>query len=176
MFIALIYIAITFFSVPNGFGGFIHVGDGLIFLAATILPMPYAMVAASLGAGLMNFTVASPFLPFTLIIKPLLTVFFTNKGKTILNLRNTTAPFAACILNTVLYFFANAILFDGLTLQTLLRGETSFTRWFVAIQATPGLLIQAGGSVVVFFVFAKVLDAIDLKKHMGLHNSQNSRI
>ena len=171
IFIALIYIAITFFHIPNGFGGVIHFGDGMIFLAAAILPTPYAMAAASLGAGLMNLAVGSAFLPFTLVIKPLLVVFFASKGKTILTMRNTTAPFAAGILNTVLYFFANAILFDGLTIAALIQGETGFTRWFIAIQAIPGLLIQAGGSVVVFFVLAKVLDAVGLKKYTGLHNS-----
>lgn len=177
MFIALIFIAITFFRIPNGFGGIIHVGDGIIFLAATLLPMPYAMLAASLGAGLMNFTAGLfMFLPFTLVIKPLLAIFFTNRGKSILNIRNTTAPFSAGILNTVLYFFANAIIFDGLTLRALIQGETSFINWVVAIQAIPGLLIQAGGSVIVFFILAKAMDVLGLKERFGLHNSSKSSI
>ena len=33
-------------------GGYIHFGDSLIYLAAVLLPRPYALAAAAIGGGL----------------------------------------------------------------------------------------------------------------------------
>ena len=38
--------------IPIPTGGYIHVGDALIYLAACLLPAPYAVGAAMVGAGL----------------------------------------------------------------------------------------------------------------------------
>ena len=41
------------FHVPYGAnGGYIHFGDALIYVAAVILPRPYALAAAAIGGGL----------------------------------------------------------------------------------------------------------------------------
>ena len=51
IFAALITIFTAYIGhIPIGInGGYIHFGDGLIYLAATILPMPYAMLAGAIG-------------------------------------------------------------------------------------------------------------------------------
>ena len=38
--------------IPIPTGGYIHIGDALIYLAACLLPAPWAMAAGAVGAGL----------------------------------------------------------------------------------------------------------------------------
>ena len=39
--------------IPYGAnGGYIHFGDALIYIAAVLLPRPYALAAAAIGGGL----------------------------------------------------------------------------------------------------------------------------
>jgi len=155
MFIAIIFISIFFFSIPNGFGGFIHFGDSLIFIAGALLPFPYNIIVAALGPGLFNLARAPIWFPFTIVIKPFMALCFTREGETILfsGIRNRIAPFLAVGINTVLYFFANMILFGG---------------WAGGVAALPGLLIQGGGSIIFFFLIAGALDGIKAKKMLGL--------
>ena len=40
--------------IPIPTGGYIHLGDALIYLAACLLPAPYAVGAAMVGARLVN--------------------------------------------------------------------------------------------------------------------------
>ena len=152
LFAAVIFVSITFFHIPNGLGGVIHFGDGLIFIAAVILPFPYAIPVAAVGAGLFNLLRVPIWLPFTVVIKPLMTLCFTSKCETILGeSRNLIAPFVALVINTGLYFIANWILFDR----------------YIAIAAVPPLLVQGGGSVIIFFVIAYALDRVGLKARLS---------
>lgn len=148
VFAALVFISITFFHVPNGMGGFIHFGDAIIFTAAVILPFPYALPVAAIGAGMFNLVMAPMWLPFTIVIKPIMTLCFTYKGSDILgNKRNLIAPFIAAGINTVLYFFANWILFDR----------------YGAIGAFPALIVQGVGSIIFYFIITYALDRLGLK-------------
>jgi len=152
MFIALIFIAIYFLSVPNGLGGVIHFGDALIFTAAALLPLPYSLFVAALGPGLFNLARVPIWFPFTIVIKPIMALCFTRGGDTILGpVRNRVAPFIAAGINTVLYFGANMILFGG---------------WAAGVAALPALIIQGGGSIAFFFLIAAALDRLGVKKMM----------
>ncbi|MCL2399076.1 MAG: TIGR04002 family protein [Defluviitaleaceae bacterium] len=147
LFAALIFIVISI-HIPNGMGGVIHFGDALIFIAATLLPFPYAIAVAAIGAGLFNLVFAPVWLPFTIVIKPIMTLCFTSKSNRILGTkRNIIAPIIGAIINTVLYFGANWILFDNNT----------------AIAALTGLSIQGVGSIVFFFAIAIALDQAKIK-------------
>ena len=44
--------------IPIPTGGYIHLGDALIYLAACLLPLPYAAAAAAIGAGLADLLTA----------------------------------------------------------------------------------------------------------------------
>ena len=65
MFAALVFVATFLVKVPLPVG-YVHIGDGIVFLASALLPLPYAMVAAAVGVGLadlcgdMQFTYPSP--------------------------------------------------------------------------------------------------------------------
>ena len=155
-FIAIIFLAISIFRVPNGLGGFIHFGDSLIFVAAALLPVPFSLFVAALGPGLFNLAAegGAIWFPFTIIIKPIMALCFTCKGGSILGpVRNRVAPFLAAGINTVLYSFANMILFDGFA---------------AGVAALLGLVIQGVGSIVCFFVIAAALDRINIKRMFSL--------
>ena len=49
IFTALIFVVTAYLHIPTN-NGYIHVGDGLIYLAACILPWPYAMAVGAGGA------------------------------------------------------------------------------------------------------------------------------
>ena len=162
MFAALIFVSILFLSIPNGFGGVIHFGDSLIFAAAAVLPFPYGLIVAAVGPGLFNLVRVPIWLPFTIIIKPLMALCFTDKAATILGTRrNIIAPFLAAGINTVLYFFANMLLFSLGVLPAAHVGA-----WAAGIAALPGLVIQGLGSVVFFFLIANALDRARIKERL----------
>ena len=59
--------------IPYGSnGGYIHFGDTLIYLAAALLPRPYALTAAAIGGGLADLLTAPMWAPATIIIKMLI--------------------------------------------------------------------------------------------------------
>ena len=162
MFAALIFVSILFISIPNGFGGVIHFGDALIFTAAAVLPFPYGLIVAAVGPGLFNLVRVPVWLPFTILIKPLMALCFTNKSTAILGTqRNVIAPFLAAGINTVLYFFANMALFSLGMLPAAHIGA-----WAAGVAALPGLIIQGVGSIVFFFLIAKALDKARIKERL----------
>ena len=68
------------FHIPVGVnGGYVHFGDSVIYLAAALLPTPYA------------FVVGAWMLP-TIIIKMLIVLPFSSKGRSLLSKRNMAAP------------------------------------------------------------------------------------
>ena len=85
----------------------------------------------------------------TIIIKPILVLFFTNKGEKIINLRNICAGIIAGIVGTVLYMIAEGIMIG------------SFTSAFVLSLIG---LIQPIGSFIVFIVVGLVFDKIKIKE------------
>ena len=59
--------------IPYGAnGGYIHFGDALIYIAAVLLPRPYALAAAAIGGGLADLLTAPMWAPATIIIKMLI--------------------------------------------------------------------------------------------------------
>ena len=85
----------------------------------------------------------------TIIIKPTLVLFFTNKGEKIINFRNVCAGIIAGIVGTVLYMIAEGIMIG------------SFTSAFVLSLIG---LIQPIGSFIVFIVVGLVFDKMKIKE------------
>lgn len=157
LFSALVFIFTAyFFHIPSGIGGgYIHFGDAFIFLAATLLPFPAAIFVGAIGAGFADiFTGAGIWAPFTLIIKPLMALCFTNKGDKILkNKRNRMAPFLAGVICIVGYYLAEGFLFGNFSAPLL---------------SLPGSFVQFLLSIVCYYVFARVIDTRDLKTKLLL--------
>ena len=56
LFAAMIALMTAYiFHIPYGAnGGYIHFGDALIYIAAVLLPRPYALAAAAIGGGVID--------------------------------------------------------------------------------------------------------------------------
>ena len=50
MFAAMIF-ALTMLHVPIGAGGYIHVGDSVIYIAALLMGGPWSFISAAIGAA-----------------------------------------------------------------------------------------------------------------------------
>ena len=115
MFAAMITLTTAYlFHIPIGAnGGYIHFGDAFIYLAASLLPMPYACAAAAIGGGLADFLSGVPIwvIP-TMIIKPLTAVWFTSHSERLLCRRNVCALILAGLVSNAGYYIAEA-LFSG---------------------------------------------------------------
>lgn len=123
--------------------GYIHFGDGLIFLAACFLPKGYAIAAAALGGGLADLLTYPMWALPTVLIKGLMALPFSNKSTKILTVRNCISAGIAVLINTTGYFFAGAF-FAG--------------NWLTPIADLPNSLIQDVGSIIIFVLIGLLLD------------------
>jgi uncharacterized repeat protein (TIGR04002 family) len=129
-------------------GGYVHFGDTLIYLAATILPRPYALAAAAIGGGLADVLTAPMWAPATIIIKMLLVLLFTNKASKIITIRNIIATVPAYLITGVGYFIAEYIIFEAEALLLVSMSQN---------------LVQSLGSAVFFICLGIALDKAGLK-------------
>lgn len=155
LFAALVFVATMVFQLPlRPGGGYVHIGDAFIYLAACLLPTPYAMAASAIGAAMADTAVSAYIyiLP-TLLIKPLLVLPFTAKQEHMITTRNILAVVAASFIGLAGYFVADTIFFGVKT--------AAFDALFGATQPL--------ASAVVFVVFGYALDKVGLKKaiHLG---------
>lgn len=135
--------------VPVGVnGGYIHFGDSLIYLAAVLLPRPYALAAAAIGGGMADLLTAPMWVIPTVIVKMLITLPFTNRNQKIIGSRNVVALLVAYLISGIGYFFAEYILFGT---------------WSVFLVSMSQSLIQSGGSAVFFVIFGVALDKVHFK-------------
>ena len=143
--------ALTFFvKIPVG-NGYIHIGDSVIYIAACVLPAPYAMAAAGIGGALSDALggYAAYIIP-TFIIKALITLPYTSKKNTVLIKRNVFMVIPAGVISVGGYFAAAWFLYGGAG----------------AAAGLPGDIIQAAGSAALFFVFALMLDKVNFKQNL----------
>lgn len=138
--------------IPIPTGGYIHLGDALIYLAACLLPLPYAAAAAAIGAGLADLLTAPMWVLPTLVIKALIVLFFTSGHTGILCRRNVTAVVLAGLFSPAAYALAGCAMAGTLA---------AFVPQFL------GTLVQGIGSGALFLVIAPALDGVKLKRRMG---------
>lgn len=132
--------------IPYGAnGGYIHIGDALIYISAVILPKPYAIAAAVIGGGLADLLTAPMWFPATVIIKPLLVLAFTSNSSKLFCHRNCIAPVIAAVISISGYYLAEGLLFGS---------------FITPLASISGNVIQAIGSAVIFFVLAPVFKRI----------------
>lgn len=151
MFAALILVLTYFHTpMPNANGGYVHLGDAVIFLAACIMPLPYACAVAAVGAGLADIISGfAIWAPATIIIKILLVLMFTSKRDKILCKRNAIALIPALIITVAGYYVAEAIIYGN---------------WATPVASVIGNVMQWLGSCVVYVLVAISLDKVSIKK------------
>jgi len=111
LFSALIFLGTFVFKIPTGIG-YIHLGDGFIYIASMILPLPYAMAAAAIGGGLADLLSGyAVWIPATVIIKILSTLFFASaKSHKLFCIRNGLALLWGSVINVVGYYLYGSLI------------------------------------------------------------------
>ena len=155
LFAALVCVVTAYVGhIPVGtLGGYVHFGDACIFLAASFLPMPYAMAAASVGAGLADLLSGAPhwIIP-TVIIKSIMVTALTSKKETVLCARNAIGAVIASVIGIVGYYIA----------ESLMLGN-----WIVPLAGIPmGGAVQAVGGLVMYAVIGIVMDKTRVKSRL----------
>ena len=156
IFAALIFLCTAYiFHIPIGVsGGYVHLGDAILYLAACVLPAPYAMLACAVGAGLADFASGFPmWIPFTVVIKPCMALFFTGKQHPILGAaRNRIAPLLAGLFCVAAYGAATWLLYGNLK---------------AALADIPAGLIKCAANMAIFYPLAAFLDKTKLfRRHL----------
>ena len=150
LFAALICLTTAYlFHIPFGAnGGYIHIGDTLIYLAASILPAPYSLLAGAIGGAMADLLTAPIWVTPTFFIKMMITLPFTSKGNKIVCVRNIAAVFAAGLISCVGYAIAEMFLYGN---EAMI---------YVSLASS---ITQAIGSGIIFIVIGKTLDNMHFK-------------
>ena len=98
IFGALVFVVTAYLHIPT-YNGYVHVGDGLIYLAACLLPWPYAVAVGALGAFLADcLSGYAMWAPGSVVIKALTALLFSAKGAKIVRARNLAALVPAALV------------------------------------------------------------------------------
>lgn len=137
------------FHIPFGTsGGYIHIGDAIIYLAAALLPTPYAMLAGGLGGALADLLTAPIWAPATFLIKMLITLPITSRQNKIINRHNVLGTVFAGIISILGYYIAECIIYGSVA---------------AVLTSMVGNLIQAIGSAVLFLILGHALDRVHIR-------------
>ena len=156
MFAALVCVATMLIKIPSPLKGYINLGDGIVLLAAWILPLPYGIAAAGLGSALaVLFSGYVAYAPATFVIKALMAVMAYFCYKLFAKKLNSTLSriFSAILAETVMilgYFLFEGILYGFLPSLVNIPAN--------AVQAVAGIII--GAALITVFEkqsFAKLL-------------------
>lgn len=151
VFVAIVYIFTAYFHIPSH-TGYTHIGDGFIYIAACILPLPYAVATGAVGALLADcLSGFAIWAPASVIIKSLTVLCFSSKNEKIVCLRNILALIPAwfvCIFGYYLY-------------------ESIITGNFIApLAGIMGYITQCALSSILFVVLGSALDRIKAKNYI----------
>ena len=149
LFAALICVATMLIKIPSPLKGYINLGDGIVLLAAWVLPPAYGLVAAGLGSALADlFSGYVVYAPATFVIKALMAVvayscyaLFVKKAK------STVSRVFSGILSEIVmilgYFLFEGILYGFVPSLVNIPAN--------AVQAVAGIII----GVVLITIFEK---------------------
>lgn len=147
LFAALTALLTAALHIPVG-NGYIHCGDAVIYLAAALLPLPFAVGAAAVGGMLAD--VLSGYAVYalpTFLIKGLLALTFSRIGGTRkLEPRRILAMVVCGLISVLGYWVTAVILYGGWKAQFL--------------GTVPGNCVQAVGSGIVYAGIALAMDRI----------------
>lgn len=151
VFTALVFVFTAYLHVPS-YTGYTHIGDGFIYFASCLLPLPYALFVGAGGAVLADCLTGDAFwAPGSAIIKALIVLCFCRKSNKICSARNLVALLPAAVICVGGYYLFGAFL------------AGSFTS---PVTEIPGNIMQSACSSVLFVVLATVADKLKIKKYL----------
>ena len=166
---ALVYI-VTMIHIPIGAGGYGHVGDAVIYLGVLLLPLPYAVGAAGIGAMLCDLTLGyTVYVLPTFIIKCLLVLSaaglrrFSKKGLT-----QDILIALSGVVTVVGYYIAEVIIL----LVSGSAAGAAFTG--AAVNTLPLNCLQALASAVVFVIAGGILRTTSYFKRIDTLNTDKN--
>ncbi len=111
IFTAFVFVVTAYLHIPT-VNGYVHVGDGLIYLAACILPWQYSIAVGAGGALLADcLTGFAIWAPGSVVIKSLTALLFTSKKNKIINLRNCLMLIPAAIICAGGYYLYESLIY-----------------------------------------------------------------
>lgn len=155
LFGALIFIVTAYIlHIPTpATGGYIHLGDAFVYLAASILPAPYAVAAAGIGEALSDALTGSiAYALPTLAIKAAMALCFTSAGEKIVTKRNAAAAVCAGLLCIGGYYLTEAVMLHSFA---------------APLAEIPANAVQAASSVGVYLLAGSALDRAKLKSNFA---------
>lgn len=151
VFTAITYIFTAYFHIPSH-TGYTHIGDAFIYIAACLLPLPYAATVGAVGALLADcLTGFAIWAPASVIIKSLAVLCFSRKNEKIVCLRNILALIPAWFVCIFGYYFYESII------------TCNFIAPFAGIA---GYITQCTLSSIVFIILGSTLDKIKAKNYI----------
>ena len=151
LFSAMIFVTTMFVHLPVPMmGGYVHIGDAFIYLAACLLPAQYAIFASAIGAGLADAIAFPVYIIPTIIIKSLIVLAFSkNNNDKIISIRSMASVIVGSVTGIAGYFLADWIIF-GNAYTALLNAVAGF--------------VQPLASALIFVVLGYALDRVNFKK------------
>ena len=148
---AVVFLLTAYLHIPSH-TGYTHIGDGIIYLSACLLPLPYAIFVGAAGALLADcLTGFAIWAPASVIIKAMTVLFFSRKNEKIVCLKNILAMIPAWALCIGGYYLYEAIL----------------TGNFIApLAGLWGYTTQCILSGIVFILLGTAFDKLKLKNHI----------
>lgn len=149
LFAAVITVVTAYLlHIPFG-NGYFHIGDAFIFIAASMLPTPYAIGAAAVGAGLADILSGGAiWAPASIIIKSMIVLCFTGKDKKLINKRNILALLGAAVITCGGYYVYEGLLYHN---------------WAAAVPGIVMNFLQVLISAIIFVVLGLALDSLKIK-------------
>lgn len=149
IFTAVVFVFTAYLHIPSH-TGYTHVGDGFIYLAACLLPLPYAIFTGVGGALLSDcLTGYAIWAPGSVIIKAATVIFFSSRQKKIISTRNLLALIPAWIICIGGYYLYEALITGNFT---------------VPVTGIPGYITQSVLSGILFVVCGVSLDRLHIKQ------------
>lgn len=150
MFTAAIAVTTAYVSIPTGMGGYIHVGDGIIFMGAMLLG-PAGAIAAGLGSALADILCAyTIFAPGSFVVKAamgaIVGIFYRHKD-----------GIASFFINIVLFIVAEIVMILG-----YFGYECIIWDFNAALAEVPANAIQACAGIIIGAVSAPLVKKIKL--------------
>ena len=151
VFTALVFVVAAYLHIPTN-NGYVHVGDGLIYLAACILPWPYAMAVGAGGALLADcLTGFAVWAPGSVLIKAATALLFTNKGEKMMSLRNWLALIPAAVICAGGYYLYEALLYSN---------------FLAPLAGIPASITQSVTSSILFVAIGLTVDEMNYKSKL----------